>query len=314
MKYCVFFLFLLAVIGCKKNNNTDAQNNQPIDTLYSWKRIQTDKRFMDVWGEKNNLLICADSSLYKSSNEGQTLVKVNNLVASFYNIQFLSPLNGFSNSGQNLAYTNDGGLNWTKRAFATNDSVFKSPNEIFFVNNSTGYLSFSNGLRKTIDTGKTWLTSFTGNIKGLFFSSESIGYLFRDNDKRIYKTNTSGNIWYPLSLVSEYSNGSSAFTVLQFINTSGWLNDQNKLFKTTDGGVTWSVIFTTSNSTIRDFQFVNDLTGYVATDNEIYKTTDGGKTFVRNCKISSGFFIEIYFENENSGWACGDKVFLRLKE
>ena len=86
-----------------------------------------------------------------------------------------------------------------------------------------------------------------------------------------------------------------------------------KIGKTADGGVNWTTQVRPHQAV--DIQFINNLTGFYCSPDEIYKTTDGGNTWTRICKIADKRILEIFFLDENTGWACGlDGLLLRYKK
>jgi hypothetical protein len=82
---------------------------------------------------------------------------------------------------------------------------------------------------------------------------------------------------------------------------TGWAGGSN-LYKTTDGGKSWSLQVT--SGAIRKIQFLDSLHGLMISYGEIYKTTDGGiswkGTLVRSYVGYSCWFISV-----NEGWMCG---------
>jgi hypothetical protein len=58
------------------------------------------------------------------------------------------------------------------------------------------------------------------------------------------------------------------------------MQNTNRIYKSADGGATWTTITVDSIYTIHDFQFTTDLIGHVLSDfGQIYVTEDGGQTW-----------------------------------
>ena len=57
----------------------------------------------------------------------------------------------------------------------------------------------------------------------------------------------------------------------------------------------------------RDLHFVSGTTGYITEDKAIYKTQDGGNTWSTAVSLVSNYLIEVHFIDANHGWACGLK-------
>ena len=56
-----------------------------------------------------------------------------------------------------------------------------------------------------------------------------------------------------------------------------------------------------------DVHFINDLTGYICSGPYIYKTIDGGATWTKVVTVGNGGITEIHFTDANHGWACTDR-------
>lgn len=65
-----------------------------------------------------------------------------------------------------------------------------------------------------------------------------------------------------------------------FINDVGYAVTKNKIFKTNDGGLSWSSIFVSLNDdTFSSLYFENQTTGYINLGGNLYETKNGGITF-----------------------------------
>ncbi|MCY7409672.1 MAG: hypothetical protein LH473_05320 [Chitinophagales bacterium] len=81
------------------------------------------------------------------------------------------------------------------------------------------------------------------------------------------------------------------------------------IFKTTDGGTTWSTIYTDDVSFL-DFYFTSSLIGTAtAYDDEsskcIWRTTDGGLTWKNIFNERNYYMNSVWFIDENTGWTAG---------
>jgi photosystem II stability/assembly factor-like uncharacterized protein len=92
--------------------------------------------------------------------------------------------------------------------------------------------------------------------------------------------------------------------------------DSGAVFKTTNGGMTWTRLTTTGvNVTLRALNFVNDNVGVVVGDNAtILRTTDGGTTWTRQTPAPlenmpfTGSLRGVSFINATTGWISGELV------
>jgi photosystem II stability/assembly factor-like uncharacterized protein len=85
--------------------------------------------------------------------------------------------------------------------------------------------------------------------------------------------------------------------------------ENGKVYKTTNGGVTWESVLSASSS-IRSLFFLNPSVGWAADDYRlIYRTTDGGLTWKVTQASCPGvpplYLSSLYFTDPRNGWAVG---------
>ncbi len=157
------------------------------------------------------------------------------------NIFFINEDLGFITGEEGMIFkTTDGGKSWELKTLGYNN--FKS---IGFIDENTGFIcGTSRSLYKTSDSGKTWTKVDLNDLqsgsvfKDIVFTSEQTGYILTQ-DGQILSTSDSGNSWEIISKVStDYAEQ------LLFVDENvgyvvgGWSGAT--LFKTSDGGGTWS--------------------------------------------------------------------------
>ncbi|MBS1516376.1 MAG: T9SS type A sorting domain-containing protein [Bacteroidetes bacterium] len=212
-----------------------------------------------------------------------------------------------SGKNGNLYRTTNGGASWTVVHSSTADY-----NRIFFINNLTGWVTATNAFFKTTDGGTTWQQSaMTGSNKGVHFVNELTGWVC--SYPNVQKTTNGGATWQTY-LVSNYGN---VFYEVVFTNEltgyiAGSANNyyDGRIFKTTNGGVNWSMQnFTTSNG-LYALQMINQGTGYAVGDGGVaFKTTNAGE-------VNSGWIYSqiqsvnndlnsVKFINQFTGWSSG---------
>jgi len=109
----------------------------------------------------------------------------------------------------------------------------------------------------------------------------------------------------PNSLTSVYFTGANTgFATGANSNTAG------VIFRTTDGGVTWSTMYNATYG-LNAINFVNATTGYAAGWNsDVYKTTDGGSNWASQ-NTGQGYPVNsIYFTTVDTGYAVGSNGFI----
>ena len=202
-------------------------------------------------------------------------------------------------------------------------------NDIWFYGNNTGYAITANDqdtaihFKKTIDGGTTWTTisiiprmppiTNVGITKMSFVNSQ-VGWI--STPYGVYKTTNGGLNWTfqyaPFGIISEIcaTDLNTVFIFHLAFVSGGLLPNLDKIVKSTDGGVTWQVVFTNNvYPSIEAIWFVSSSVGYIARGNYIYKTVDGGINWEKAVAINSSVcgFMDIYFSDANHGWACSHR-------
>ena len=78
-----------------------------------------------------------------------------------------------------------------------------------------------------------------------------------------------------------------------------------EVYRTSDGGTTWSKVWTVE-SRITNIFFINNQRGWLSGDRGfIARTTDGGLTWSKEPAPTSADLTSIFFINEQTGWVVG---------
>ncbi len=181
------------------------------------------------------------------------------------------------------------------------------------------------------DHGVSWATKVIDNspqfdIRSMFFVNESTGFAVSydggfSTTSKVYKTTNGGNTWN----VKYITNSLDFFSDIYFVNDAvGYAvggrtkinpypepNEYNGIvFKTTDGGETWTVANNSVGRCLYSLYFTNADTGYVCgmsgnTHAFIGKTTDGGVTWSLTNTTALLAFYRILFTSNNTGYTSG---------
>lgn len=282
--------------------------------------------------DENTGFIAGDSGIVlKTKNGGATWTSMS--VGSYEPLMYLQAIDS------NLVYicawngkvwkTTNGGATWNVVL-----TPFDSTNArgIFFTGAEKGFLCVghypSGGTSRILRTkngGTTWDTVYTTNewLSYIHFPDEGHGYA-TGSSGRIAKTSDSGASWAPIALP-----GSMFMSGVFFLNkdtgyvggVSGMQDStylHKKVFRTEDGGTTWTVIDSTIAA--KSLFFVNDRTGYaIGGDSMIISgpyenprnirlmmTQNGGATWERvnlGTNLNQNAF---WFTNANTGYVTGD--------
>ena len=154
---------------------------------------------------------------------------------------------------------------------------------------------------KTIDGGASWSVNFEpwAPITSIFFLDANHGWF----------SHVSGNLLYT-------SNGGESWTVrypatywhMEDIVFSDTLNGitcgvgfaGGEIYKTTNGGTFWELVYTPSVS-VYALSFINDSIGWCVGDS-LYKTTDAGQNWTLLSSNVDGTILKMQFLNESVGW------------
>ncbi len=207
-----------------------------------------------------------------------------------------------------LLKTIDGGISWSPPNISTVNSI----RSIQFTNATNGFLTTdapSEGF-KTIDGGNNWTYVNTAiyNNGSVYFKDNDTGFVFSPNNgDDVSYTFDGGSSWthYPngtfggdaiSSIHFPISNSSIGFAV------TAW---GGKIFKTTNGGISWTQISQPTSQDLYDVFFTSTNKGYIIGSNFILETNDGGTNWITTNSNLGGDKIrvinsDIYLLNSDS--------------
>jgi photosystem II stability/assembly factor-like uncharacterized protein len=216
-----------------------------------------------------------------------------------------------------LASTENGGATWNKYPLDTTEDI----NEIYFRNDSNGYLVAGKKMFLTRDGGQTWVETRifkTGDFKNLVpeflsirFSDKKrgiiIGSLLNKNDEvvdaLVMRTDDGGDTWTRIVVPTR-----KELFHLDFNGSSrGWIvGDKGLIMATDDSGITWKVQNSGVSRALFAVDFRDDMAGYaVGGGGTILRTEDGGRTWQRIITPYTETFKRIDFADDKNGWIVG---------
>ena len=241
------------------------------------------------------LIFC---NLFFAQNQWETL----NPKPSFGNnkaIIFSNNIGYTINNSKELLSTDDQGKTWKIKQSVT------SANDIKFASN-VGYIIGDNGyVLKSSDSGGTWSVVNIGSSENLNSVNIFSDKIIISSSTKFYSSADGINWNSSLYNIPNPSISKAVFTS----NSEGHIYSLGKIYKTTDGGITWINTFTYS-STPNDLNllyFKNRNEGYINFGHSnFYKTIDAGQSW----SLVSGKFSyaikSVYFTDQNSGFAVGE--------
>ncbi|MBS1494806.1 MAG: T9SS type A sorting domain-containing protein [Bacteroidetes bacterium] len=215
----------------------------------------------------------------------------------------------FAAGAQGKLYrTIDGGTTWTVIHSANSDY-----NRFSFINNQTGWISGTNYVMKTTNCGDTWTQfSLTGPNRDLSFITANTGWVVSYPNVR--RTTDGGDTWQTFAV----ADSGNVFDGVRFLNSqTGYIIGSSnyyykgRIYKTVNGGATWTKQKAYPSFGFYGLEFTNTLTGYaVGNGGMVYKTTTGGELYASNwiyARTASTMqdLNEVRFLNPLTGWACG---------
>jgi photosystem II stability/assembly factor-like uncharacterized protein len=305
IKCLITFFF----ISCKKeiSPNTTTNNTRTVyvDSLNGWKKYSTGSNdAIDVFfiDSIKGYVLSSLGIIKKTSDGGKTWTD-------------LKQNRDLSNGYSNLFATNDGYTYSISRKYLYRfkndlliDSIsFGSLNDVYFLNQGTGFASTSNSLLKTTDYGKTWKstkliprTNISNEIyNSLYFYDDTAGWVYFNND--LYYTTRNDSSW--LVSESKFFGPQSIFAVTKDIV---FISDSLGIYKSTNAGKNFVLLKSNiQRNYYNDLHFVTSNIGFCGNKNFIFKTIDGGISWKEELALkASENIVEIHFLDANHGWAC----------
>src|SRR6185436_16896804 len=253
------------------------------------------------------LMLLLIFTFYLLDSFSQQWTSLNSGTTNFlFTVCFPSNDTGYINQDNGtLRKSIDGGLSWS--FINSNDSVY----DISFISNDTGWAIADNEILKTVNSGITWDTSF------LVLNAQFYWRVYAYSSMRIYAIgiNTSydsavvtrsfdgGNTW----IRSAFYEGFGIPAAISFPQPStGYLTDMsNNIYKTIDGGQTWTIVYTDAVNSYNSVYFISPDTGFILSTT-IQMTTDGGLTWnIPNTTGINTAWYDMKFINDTTGFVVG---------
>lgn len=218
--------------------------------------------------------------------------------------------NIFAKVGLDIFKTADTGGNWSKLSRPDDlqsTSVQPYSRHVKFISDKIGYIiggkyNSDSNLYKTTDGGISWIKkrSFSASgLSGFDFLNENFGIICGGQGTMtygLYKTTDGGNTWIDLN--NQYRFRSIKIFSEQIIYAASY----SHLYKSSDGGLSWNLLFTYDNQEIADYFFIDENNGFLIGDPDVNfnRTVDGGVTWIRE-EIPYEWYKQIKFLNKNIG-------------
>ncbi len=265
-------------------------------------------------GTMNGLVVGGNGLILKSSDGGASWQNMLQTTTSnnLSGMHFLDSQRGWiAGSNGTILKTTNGGSLWNRLTTGVSSGL----GDIFFTNSSLGWTVGGNGtILRTTNGGDTWTqqnSPINRGWAGIEFKHYPSGWIVGGDgtDSRLLQTTNGGLIWNEVTSIALQRGASE----IQFTSANvGWImvgsgivGSIQSVYKTTDGGVSWSQRLTgNSDTSFYSMSFVSDSNGWISTLGYVmYHTSNGGTTW--QALITPGIFQSICFLTNTEGWAGG---------
>ena len=228
-------------------------------------------------------------------------------------IYFVDSMNGWAVGENSSVYRSaDGGENWEKLGLnGLPEGDFLT--DVYFFDESTGYILGRQGLFKTMDGGVSWENNWlpVDQSKGAWdFSMVDPNRMFLlgsrwnlPDPELLYSSGDGANSWETIE-GTNYSVLEGILTICFVNENTGW-GAGSLIMKTEDGGRSWT---TQRESTIvREIAFIDAARGFAVGGDRVCATSDGGETWSDIIENDDRIvdLRGIHFLDENYGWITG---------
>jgi photosystem II stability/assembly factor-like uncharacterized protein len=200
------------------------------------------------------------------------------------------------------------GQSWTEQTSGVTSTI----TNVFFINDTVGWVSTTGKVLKTTDGGANWVANTLGIqptqiLASLCFTSENIGWVVGYGGK-ILKTTDGGVGW-----TSQNSGTTRNLSSVNFVNDSiGWIvgadsiNSFGTILYTSNGGTTWTPQYHLGMFTYYAAMFLDSNHGWaVGEAGGIARTVDGGANWQFPSEPGSNDLADVFFSSPSKGWAVG---------
>ncbi|GIX07440.1 MAG: hypothetical protein KatS3mg115_1843 [Candidatus Poribacteria bacterium] len=253
---------------------------------------------------------------YEQIRDPDTELSYSAIMAGSPNTLVLIGEDVFSETKATVAVTNDGGQSWTLHKDMAPGRLLGG----FMLDDRNGWVVGEAGtVLATRDGGTSWdiqTSKVTADLYDAFFLDAQRGWAVGENSTVISTTN-GGRTWRVLQggqKSSEVGEGAVMYMGVHFFNERNGIvvgaGEQGVILKTTDGGQTWSVVLTGSETQEVDnffgLAFADAQRGWaVGKYGELYATTDGGQTWTPQNSGTEEDLFAVSAADANTVWISG---------
>ena len=242
---------------------------------------------------------------------------------TYYSIYFTDAFNGWATGyGGKIINTSDGGQSWNMQTPASSEFLY----DIYFLDEYTGWaVGGDNGsypsfisqreILFTNDGGQSWTNqvneSHKSPLKSVHFSSIDNGYAVGESGIILHTTDGGSN-WMEVMWDQSYhmydvytTNSTTAYVIAYYLG----LPHVPAIFKTTDGGETWTSQTFAEDVSLSSIYFSDDMYGWASGGENgaavLLKTTDGGETWEYDYPYEGEPLTKVFSFDNQTSWSVG---------
>jgi photosystem II stability/assembly factor-like uncharacterized protein len=264
-------------------------------TAQDWKTIQTfntPQTITTIFTPADETVIAVsalyngtDLNIKRSDDNGETWTEQGTGFTQM-NFRGLASPDGqtiFAIGNAGALITNNGGDTWSTVDLGTTENL----RSIFFLNEDVGYLGMDRGIiYQTVDGGETWVDmqanlQSAGSVSNIHFVNEDLGFVAGFNYMQV--SYDGGENWLYVDGFEPAPGVLFQIQEIQFLNDSvGYIcGDVGLMYKTTDGGATWTEQETGTTESLQDLKFINEDVGFACGfEATVIYTLDGGENWL----------------------------------
>lgn len=175
-------------------------------------------------------------------------------------------------------------------------------NDVCFLNDSTLVGVGNAGLLvKSIDRGTSWTnlnSGQTADLLGIWAVSPSTLFIV-GTQNTLLKSVNGGTTWQ--SSNTGFTSGAESFGDIRFLNATTGFAGVEKLYKTVNGGASWSLVLTPAQAPLYDMAFPTSDTLYARSKYYVYRSVDGGNGWSPVAQNLNQWHCGIDFLDRNTG-------------
>lgn len=283
-----------------------------IDAGQTWADLTPDPRGLyrdfyavDFLTENSGYVAGRKGKILRTDNGGNDWVRSWSYYFEITDLSFPTSDIGYATGRDIVLKTLDGGDTWDTLGY-----VFPGVkiNKCYFMNPDTGLVVGQlNSFFRTTDGGLTWAeipgSNFRATAVDMHFPDPDTGFVIGNNNglSRFFAyTHDGGQTW------NQHPTGAQFLKHIYFVSSQiGFGLSNNVLFKTSDGGLSWTPdasIPDVINNSLETIDFPTDSVGYISSsDGKVYKTTDQGTTW-ETLRPYSNTLRPMHFQDELRGF------------